>query len=241
MKKSILFLLFGPLLLHAGHRSMPDPSKKILVFTKTRGFYHTSIVSGVRALVKLGVDHGVAVDTTTDAALFTGKKLKQYAAVVFLSTTGDVLNEEQQQAFERYINKGGGFVGIHAAADTEYDWPWYNRLVGAYFLSHPQQQEALLSIRDTLHPSTRHLALEWKRQDEWYNYKNIQPHLQVLITLEENSYQGGANGSFHPIAWCHEIFGGRAFYTGLGHTDAAYADPVFLQHLWGGISYAMKQ
>ncbi|MFN9950709.1 MAG: ThuA domain-containing protein [Bacteroidota bacterium] len=241
MKKMLVFLLLFPLLLQAGHISIPNPSKKILVFTKTRGFYHTSIVAGTCALIKLGVEQGVVVDTSSDASMFTVKNLKQYAAVVFLSTTGDVLNEAQQQAFERYIQKGGGFVGIHAAADTEYDWPWYNRLVGAYFLSHPQQQEASLLIRDTAHLSTRHLPAEWKRWDEWYNYKNIQPHLQVLMTLEEKSYQGGANGSFHPIAWCHEIFGGRAFYTGLGHTDAAYTDPLFLQHVWGGISYAMKQ
>jgi type 1 glutamine amidotransferase len=239
--KKIFFLLAAVILFQSPVAARLAKDKKILVFTKTKGFYHTSNVAGVKAIQQLGNENKVQVDTTSDAGVFTNQRLKQYAAIVFLSTTGDVLNEEQQRAFQHYIARGGGFVGIHAAADTEYDWPWYNELVGAYFLSHPQQQEALLVVRDSTHPSTRHLPFNWRKLDEWYNYKNIQPHIHVLITLEESSYSGGTNGSFHPIAWCHEKSGGRVFYTGLGHTDASYSDPLFLQHLWGGITYAMKQ
>lgn len=239
--KKIFFLLAAVILFQSPAAARLTKGKKILVFTKTKGFYHTSIVAGVKAIQQLGNENKVQVDTTSDATFFTIQRLKQYAAIVFLSTTGDVLNEEQQRAFQQYIARGGGFVGIHAAADTEYDWPWYNELVGAYFLSHPQQQQALLVIRDSTHPATRHLSVNWRKLDEWYNYKNIQPHIQVLMTLEESSYSGGTNGNYHPIAWCHERSGGRAFYTGLGHTDASYSDPLFLQHLWGGITYAMKQ
>ncbi len=214
---------------------------RVLVFSRTMKFHHASIPVAVAAVQKLGADNHFEVDTTTDAALFTEENLKKYTAVIFLSTTGDVLNDEQQASFQKYIQAGGGFVGVHAATDTEYDWPWYNQLVGAYFKSHPKQQEAVLNIVDANHPSTRHLPKQWKRKDEWYNFKNIQPNLHILMTIDEKSYTGGENGDFHPMAWYHEFDGGRAFYTELGHTDESYADPLYLQHLLGGIRYAMKQ
>lgn len=214
---------------------------KILVFSRTLGFHHASIPTGIAAIQKIGKDNNMEVDTTTDANFFNEKQLSKYAAVVFLSTTGNVLNDEQQLAFESYIKKGGGFVGIHAATDTEYDWPWYNQLVGAYFKSHPKQQEAVLHIIDPSHISTMHLPKEWKRFDEWYNFKSIQPNLHVLITIDEKSYTGGENGDYHPMAWWHDFDGGRAFYTEFGHTDESYADPLFIQHVTGGIAYAVNK
>jgi type 1 glutamine amidotransferase len=167
--------------------------------------------------------------------------LKKYDAVIFLSTTGDVLNDEQQEAFQKFIHSGKGFVGVHAATDTEYDWPWYNQLVGAYFKSHPKQQEAMLNIIDATHASTQHLPAKWKRFDEWYNFKSIQNGLHVLITIDEKSYTGGENGDVHPMAWYHDFDGGRAFYTALGHTNESYADPLYLQHLLAGIQYAINR
>jgi type 1 glutamine amidotransferase len=214
---------------------------RILVFSRTLGFHHASIPTGIAAIQKIGKDNNMEVDTTTDASFFNEKQLKKYAAVVFLSTTGNVLNDEQQLAFESYIKKGGGFVGIHAATDTEYDWPWYNQLVGAYFKSHPKQQEAVLHIIDPSHISTMHLPKEWKRFDEWYNFKSIQSDLHVLITIDEKTYTGGENGDFHPMAWWHDFNGGRAFYTEFGHTDESYADPLFIQHVTGGIAYAVNK
>lgn len=214
---------------------------RILVYAKTRGYHHNSIAAGLVAVQKLGVENNFAVDTTTDSTYFKRKTLKKYAAVVFLSTTGNVLNDAQQKVFEKYIQSGHGFVGVHAATDTEYDWPWYNKLVGAYFKSHPKQQEAILNIVDNTHPSTKHLPATWKRFDEWYNFKDIQPDLQVLITIDEKSYTGGANGATHPMAWYHDFDGGRAFYTEFGHTDESFKDPMFLQHLLGGIRYAMNK
>jgi type 1 glutamine amidotransferase len=212
---------------------------RVLVFSKTKGYHHASITVGAPAIYKLGQENGFDVDTTSDASVFTKKGLKKYAAVVFLSTTGDVLDDQQQQAFENFIRSGKGYVGIHAAADTEYDWPWYNQLAGAYFKSHPKQQEASLKIVDAANPATSQLPNPWKRKDEWYNYKSIQNGLHVLINLDEKSYTGGENGDLHPIAWYHDFDGGRSFYTGLGHTDESYTDPLFLGHLLGGIKYAI--
>lgn len=214
---------------------------KVLIFCKTAGFHHNSIAVGIPAIIKLGQENNFDVDTTTNSAKFTIQNLKQYAAVIFLSTTGDVLNDEQQKAFQEYIHSGGGFVGVHAATDTEYAWPWYGDLVGAYFKSHPKQQEAVLHVVDRNFIATKNLPAEWKRFDEWYNYKYIAKGLHVLITIDEKSYTGGENGDNHPMAWYHQYDGGRAFYTELGHTDESYADPLYLQHLLGGIKYAMGQ
>lgn len=222
-----------------GQQSRDSGNDRILVFHKTKGFYHESIPAGVEALRKLCQKNNIAVEATDNAALFNADGLAKYKAVIFLSTTGDVLNDTQQNAFQQYIRGGGGFVGIHAAADTEYDWPWYNQLVGAYFKSHPKPQKATVVVVDKNHPSTRHLPDKWTRADEWYNYKSITPGLNVLCRLDETSYEGGENGDNHPIAWYHDFDGGRAFYTGGGHTEEAFQEPDFLQHILGGIQYAM--
>ncbi|PMD94409.1 glycosyl hydrolase [Siphonobacter sp. BAB-5405] len=215
------------------------PKPRILVFSKTAAFYHTSIPSGIAALQKLGQENGFEVDTTKNATLFTEDNLKKYQAVIFLSTTGNVLDPDQQVAFERYIQAGGGYVGIHAATDTEYNWPWYNKLAGAYFASHPRQQNAGIDVLDKKHPSTSFLPDRWERYDELYNFKNINPDVKVLMNLDEDSYEGGTNGSNHPFAWYHDYDGGRAFYTAGGHTNESFSEPLFLKHLLGGIQYAM--
>ncbi|MBC7745220.1 MAG: ThuA domain-containing protein [Flavobacterium sp.] len=212
---------------------------KLLVFSKTAGYRHQSIEVGKEALVKLGKEQGYLVDTTENAGYFNDDSLKNYAAVIFLSTTMNILNSGQETSFKRYIEAGGGFMGIHAAADTEYEWPWYGKLVGAYFMSHPKTQEAVINVTDKKNIATSHLPEKWKRIDEWYNYKDINPDIKVLMSLDEKSYEGGKNGDNHPIAWYHEFDGGRSFYTGLGHTDESYADPLFLKHLLGGIKYAV--
>jgi len=230
------FLLFTSLLISF---SSILAKPKVLVFTKTAGFYHQSIEPGKIAIMKLGQEKGFTVDTTSNADWFKKENLKRYAAVIFLNTTGDVLNPAQEKAFEHYIQSGGGFVGVHSAADTEYDWEWYGKLVGAYFLSHPKQQEARLNILDNSHVSTQHLPEFWMHFDEWYNFKNLSSKTTILIAIDENSYQGGKNGDDHPMAWYQNFDGGRAFYTGLGHTDEDYSDPLFLKHLLGGIQFAI--
>lgn len=215
---------------------------RVLVFSKTAGFRHDSIPEGVATVKDLGAQHGFAVDATEEAGAFTDAGLARYAAVVFLSTTGDVLDAAQQAAFERYIGAGGGYVGVHAAADTEYDWPFYGGLAGAYFQSHPAIQPATVRVEDRAHPATAHLAPAWDRTDEWYNYRtNPRDRARVLATLDESTYTGGTMGGDHPIAWCQEYRGGRAFYTGGGHTKESYADPAFRTHLLGGIRYAIGE
>ena len=212
---------------------------KVLIFCKTAGYHHKCIEVAIPVIVKLGKGNNFDADTTTDSKKFTYNNLKQYAAVIFLSTTGDVLNDTQQSEFERYIRAGGGFVGVHSATDTEYGWPWYGNLVGAYFSKHPAQQSATFHVIDQKFIATKNLPAEWKRFDELYNFKWISKDIHVLITIDEKSYTGGENGEYHPMSWYHEYDGGRAFYTALGHTDESYADPLYLGHLLGGIKYAM--
>lgn len=214
---------------------------RVLVFSATKGFRHSSIGIGKQALLKLGQEHNFIVDTTENAAYFTEDSLKRYAAVVFLNTTGDVLNQTQQNEFERYIQAGGGFMGVHAAADCEYAWPWYGKLVGGYFKSHPATQKAKLIVKDRSNLATKHLPEVWERTDEWYNFKTppSEQEVKVLISIDETSYQGGENGNYHPMAWYHDYDGGRAFYTEFGHTEESYTDPNYLQHILGGLTYAI--
>ncbi len=212
---------------------------KLLIFSKTAGYHHESIPTGIKAIQALGAKNGFEVDTTTDATKFTEDTLKKYAALVFLSSTGELLTGNQEIALERYIQSGGGFVGIHAATDAEYDWNWYVSMIGASFLSHPAQQVATLVINDKTHPSTDSLPATWSRKDEWYNFRNLSKDIKVLISIDEKSYEGGKNGDSHPMSWYHNFDGGRVFYTELGHTEESYADPLYLNHILGGIKYAM--
>jgi len=217
-------------------------SPQILVFSATKGFRHASIANGKIALLKMGSEKNWMVDTTEDATVFTEANLKQYGAVVFLSTTGNILNDDQQTAFQKYIHNGGGFVGIHAATDTEYDWPWYNNLVGAYFESHPKPQVALYNVVNKDHPSVSFMPDTLSRLEEIYNFKSFKKELvNVLITIGEKTYTGGKMPEYHPIAWYHNYDGGRAFYTEWGHHPEAFTEPLFLQHLAGAIQWALSK
>ncbi|WP_220503934.1 ThuA domain-containing protein [Microbispora sp. H13382] len=216
-----------------------DPAYKVLVFSKTAGFRHDSIPAGIQAIRDLGAANNFTVTATEDSTAFTTSNLAQFKAVVFLSTTGDVLNDAQQTAFASYVDGGGGYVGVHAAADTEYDWPYYGRLVGAWFNSHPAIQQARVKTEDATHPATTGLPATWTRTDEWYNYRtNPRSTTHVLQTLDETSYSGGNMGGDHPITWCHPQASGRSFYTGLGHTIESYAEANFRTLLLGAIRYA---
>ncbi|MEU4569992.1 ThuA domain-containing protein, partial [Micromonospora sp. NPDC023956] len=219
--------------------SAADAPYDVLVFSKTAGFRHDSIAVGTQAVRDLGAANSFTVTATEDATTFTPANLARYEAVIFLNTTGDVLDGTQQSAFEAYVNGGGGFVGIHSAADTEYGWPFYGNLVGGYFASHPAVQQATVHVQHRAHAATAHLPRTWTRTDEWYDYRtNPRPSVRVLAALDESSYSGGSMGADHPIAWCATVSGGRSFYTGGGHTQASYADPAFRAHLLGGIRYA---
>lgn len=220
----------------------PAPAR-ILVFSKTAGFRHDSIPDGIQALREIGREdpkRAFEIHATEDASIFTDEALAAFAAVVFLSTTGDILDDAQQAAFERYIRKGGGYAGVHAASDTEYDWPWYGRLVGAYFLGHPAIQPAVVLVEDRAHPSTSMLPERWERTDEWYAFRdNPRSRVRVLARLDESSYDPGSQAmGDHPIAWWHEFDGGRSWYTAGGHTKESFSEPLFRAHLKGGILWA---
>jgi cytochrome c len=218
---------------------LPTERSRILVFTRTGAFRHDAIPDAVAAVRRLGEERGLVVDVTEDGSLFTDTTLAGYSAVVFLLTSGDVLDGDQQAAFERYIRAGGGYAGVHSASDTEYAWGWYGKLVGAYFKNHPAVQPADVVIEDATHPSTRRLPARWGRTDEWYNFRtNPRSSVHVLARLDESTYTGGAMGPDHPWSWCHLFEGGRAWYTAGGHPREAYADPTFLDHLLGGIAWA---
>lgn len=211
-----------------------EKSQKVLVFSKTEGFRHESIPDGIKMIKDLGTTNGFEVDATEDSSIFKEKKLEDYKVVVFLNTTGDVLDDEQQQDFRRFIQAGGSFLGIHAAADTEYDWPWYGKLVGGYFNGHPNDpnvRDAVVHKTDEVHISTDHLPENWNRTDEWYNYKSLNPNITSVLNLDESSYEGGTNGAVHPIAWYHEFDGGRAYYSGGGHTKESYTEENFVTHI----------
>jgi cytochrome c len=215
---------------------------RVLVFSKTAGYRHESIGAGIEAIRKLGAKQGFAVDTTENATQFNEENLVRYRAVIFLNTTGDIFNQEQQNDFERFIQAGGGFIGIHAATDTEYNWPWYGKLVGAYFESHPNNpnvKKGEYFVVDKNHPASDSLPERFERSDEFYSFKNINPEVKVLVKIDEKTYTGGTNGDNHPMAWYHEYDGGRAFYTGMGHTDETFSEQLFLQHLAGGIEYVL--
>jgi type 1 glutamine amidotransferase len=218
---------------------------RVLVFSKTAGFRHDSIPAGIEAIRELGVAHGFAVEATENPAVFGEGELAEFSAIVFLNTTGDVLTGEQQRAMEQFMRRGNGFVGIHAAADTEPEWDWYGHLVGARFASHPAVQPAVIRVSSAEHPSTAHLPAKWSRTDEWYNFdahprQRLGNRVQVLATLDESSYSGGSMGGDHPFAWCHEPESGRAWYTAGGHTIESFSEPEFLQHLLGGIQWAAR-
>ena len=216
---------------------------RLLVFSKAAGYAHESRAVGIEAIRGLGARNGFAVEATESTAPFTSRRLARYAAVVFLSTTGDVLGSREQKALRRYVRRGGGFVGVHSAADTEHGWPWYGTLLGARFLTHPRIQPGTVRVVDRSHPSTRRLPAVWPRTDEWYDYASNprERGVRVLATLDETTYTGGRMGADHPIAWCRAVGRGRSWYTGGGHTSESYAEPLFRSHLLGGIRWAARR
>ncbi len=229
----------------AGSKELVVPAAgkpRLLVFSRTQGFRHDSIPAGIGALTKLATENGYGLSSTEDSTQFTDAILSSFGAVIFLNTTGDVLNDEQQAAFERYIAGGRGYVGVHAAADCEYDWPFYGALVGAYFSGHSQVVSAELQAEPVSHPAVAGLPSSWTRSDEWYGFRtNPRPNTTILLTVSEASYDAGQGqmGADHPVAWFHEHGGGKAFYTALGHTRETYSEPLFMSHLLGGLEWAV--
>lgn len=251
----------------APSQAAPEPEAsaaapyKVLVVGKTLGFRHSHIDETTNSVIELGQENGFTVDvwddrqpalSMTSTPFTSAESLSQYATILFASNVDGTnnqdparprtLNDAELAAFQGYIRDGGGFVGLHAATDAMHAVPWYGQLTGggARFAGHPQQQTATMRVESPTHPSTEMLPKEWIRFDEWYNFtSNPREDVHVLLTLDEATYNpgGGRMGADHPIAWCHNFEGGRSWYEGAGHVDAAYADPLFLDHLLGGIEW----
>lgn len=237
-------LQFALLVYFCSFSAESTPAKKILeinvlVFSKTAGYRHESIPEGRSAFLEICSKEGFSVAFTENANWFSEEKLRGFDVVIFLNTTGDVLNPSQEKAFEAFIKRGGGFIGLHSASDTEYDWEWYGELVGAYFKIHPEIQEADVHIEDSTHPTMSVLPKIWRRKDEWYNFRtNPRGKVHVLATVNEKSYRGGEMGADHPIIWCREDKGGRSWYCAMGHTRETFQEPLFLQMLTSAIRWA---
>jgi type 1 glutamine amidotransferase len=217
-------------------------ARRVLLFSKTAEFRHTSIEKAGATLGALAAARDWSVTPSEDAGVFSDAALADFDVVVFLMTSGDILTAPQQAAFERFIQGGGGFVGVHSATDTEYDWAWYGKLVGAYFSSHPAVQSGDLIVERGGHLATHHLPLTWTRADEYYSFQaSPRAGVHVLVSLDESSYSpgGSAMGADHPIAWYQYFDGGRAFYTALGHTEASWDEAAFVTHVAGGIDWAL--
>jgi len=214
---------------------------RVLIFSKTQGFRHQAIPEAAAAIKRLSKEHLFDVYVSEDAALFNDENLARYDVIVMNNTTGTIFNDEQRAAFQRFVQSGKGVVGIHSATDTEYEWEWYNQMIGGQFKNHPHNQTLKLDVVNRNHPSTYHLPEKWVWTDELYAFKNFNESVTVLITADERTYDAkDGMGDFHPMAWYHEFDGGRVFYTALGHLESNYEDPYFLKHLYGGIWWAAK-
>ncbi|PPK84593.1 hypothetical protein CLV84_3755 [Neolewinella xylanilytica] len=221
---------------------------RALLVTETAGWHHGSITSGIPALEKLAERHQFAIDRQQHALPISDASLEKYDVIIMLNTTGDLFNDEEQAAFERFIQSGKGWVGIHSASDTEYDWAWYTQLVGHMFNVHPHNQTAMLQVRDGNFPGLERWPERMLWTDEWYDFQDATvDDLNYILTVDETTYDATADwgakktdgmGELHPIAWYHDFDGGRAFYTALGHIDQTFEDAFFLEHLYGGIYWA---
>jgi len=219
----------------------PRAEFRILLYSEPDSFHHAvgSVPAAEAAIEELGARHGFGVAARTSPVVFRARVLRRYDAVVFLSPDGEIMNDDRQVAFERFIQGGGGFVGVHAAALAEADWPFYVDLIGVRFVSHPPIQQATVRLDDRRHPSTERLPRPWVRTDEWYEFdRNPRGDVHVLARVDESTYEGGGMGADHPISWCQGFRGGRAWYTAMGHTPESYSERGFRRHLLGGIRWA---
>ena len=239
-----IILLVAPLLSCKRERQpvLPqgtDAPAKLLVLTETQGYRHESIDAGLAMFRDNAADWGVEVTHSGGSEVVT-QDLNAYDLVVLLNTTGDVFTTAEQDALEQYLQQGGAIMGIHGAADAEYDWPWYGQMLGGWFDGHPEIQQADCIVADKTHSMTAHLPSVWPRTDEWYNFRNLAADNNVLVLLDENTYSGGTHGNYHPISWYREYGGGRIFYTGMGHTSSTYSEPLFTGHIKRAIDWLVR-
>ena len=212
---------------------------RVLLYSETEAYRHANIEVARDRMLRFGKTKGFVMHASEDDNIIHPDSLTEFDVIVFLNTTGDIFNEQQQATFINWYRGGKGFVGIHSASDTEYDWPWYHQLVGGYFVNHPPgTSDAEIEVLDSHHPSTKMLPQPWKINEEWYNMRDVLPETSKLLNLDESTYEGGEMGSQHPLCWYREYDGGRTWYTAIGHKPETFDDTTYLEHLFGGIIYA---
>ncbi|WP_269227011.1 ThuA domain-containing protein [Flavobacterium eburneipallidum] len=227
----------------------PSAKKRILIYTKNgKGYVHKNIASSVEAWKKIGEENNLIVDVSDDPAVMNTENLSKYSCLIFSNTCNAIFDTEQQkQAFVDYIHSGGAFVGIHSASDSEKSWPWYATMVGGRFKRHPAFQSFEIKVIDKNHPATSMLGETWKKEDECYYMNEFNPNIHILLAAdmrtvndkEKEVYPGRTFGDYLPLAWCHEFEGGRVFYTALGHDSKDYTNSVYLEHITGGLLWAL--
>jgi type 1 glutamine amidotransferase len=219
---------------------------RVLLFSHSTGYRHASIGPGIAAIQGLGAREKIVIVPSEDPNVFSAEGLSGFDAIIFLSTSTDPKNPQSEwfqgprrDALQAFVRRGGGIVGIHAASDSHYNWPWYGRMIGGHFTRHPQgTPEGTLRVVDRKHRSTRALPETMRRVDEWYYFDDYDPENHILVTLDPASI-GEKDVNPNPVSWSHEFEGGRVFYTAMGHTDESYADPNFLTHLAGGLRWVL--
>lgn len=219
---------------------------KILVYTRNgEGYVHESIQAGIQAFKQLSEDYDFSLDISDDPDLFSDNELKKYEALVFLNTNNEVFDsDEQRLALMRYVQAGGGIVGIHIAIGTERNWKWFKQMIGGTFDGHPPAQKFSVRPVDSSHPSVKHLPVEWEVEDEAYYVKEFNPGVRVIMandlnTINDLKEKPDIFGNLYPSAWCNTFDGGRQWYTSLGHFDHIYNDDLFLQHIVGGLKWVI--
>ncbi|WP_026464233.1 ThuA domain-containing protein [Adhaeribacter aquaticus] len=249
MNRIRIILLLFVLQFFVAFSTMAQKQFKVLLVTTTKGWHHESLHSGVLAVQQLGVRNFFDVVLLEDPNGFTDKFLQQFQAVIFLNTSGDILDNNQQKVMEKFIQSGKGFVGIHSASDTEYDWDWYTKLVGRMFHIHPAVQTAKMKVLDPKFPGLQDFTNDKLWTEEVYEFGPEKiSGLNYILGVDESTYnpkadwgprgKGEGMGKLHPLAWYHNYDGGRAFYTALGHLPTNFHDPAFLNHLYAGILWA---
>ena len=243
-----LGLLFAALAASGTHAQAPQQASRVLLFSHTTGYRHASIEPGAAAIRALGARHNIAVVHSEDPNVFSATGLKEYDAIIFLNSSTDSKKPESEwfrgarrDSLQAFVRRGGGVVGIHAASDSHYHWPWYQRLIGGHFASHPEgTPEGEIHVEDPSHPSTAKLPAKLKRVDEWYYFEDYNPRMKLLVTLDPTSI-GEKDSNPNPVSWAHDFEGARIFYTAMGHTEESYSDQVFMDHLAGGLAWVLKR
>lgn len=226
---------------------------KVLVYTKNgKGYVHDNIPYAVKCIQKLGQETGFRVDVSDTPIVFNENNLKQYTFLLFPSTNNDVFEKDEQRlAFRRYMEAGGGFVGLHSVTGTERNWKWFKMMVGATFSWHAKNQLFKVKVIDPTHPAVQGLPLTWERKDECYFGKELYPGIKVLMAHDVTSLDQSDSArirqfaapfsDLYPASWYQHFDGGNSWITALGHDKENYTDTVYIRHIFQGMTYVARQ